>query len=97
MLLFALILVVSFVAIFFVNKQDIEADALNALIEKARAITTEAENARNYVGDLWGTYDTFKIDELLQEVEEKLAATTPSKQIFLLAPKCYEPYLSVLK
>ena len=68
--LFSTILIVSLVALFFVNKTQIETAAMEAMVEKARAITIQAENARNYVGDLVGKYDTFAKEELLRELAE---------------------------
>ncbi|MBI3994100.1 MAG: DUF3365 domain-containing protein [Candidatus Lambdaproteobacteria bacterium] len=72
-LLFSALIVVSVLAVFFVNKRMSEQQAIGALIEKARAITIEAENARNYMGRLRGTYKAFDDGKLIRDLEAALA------------------------
>ncbi|MEO5359040.1 MAG: methyl-accepting chemotaxis protein [Nitrospirota bacterium] len=62
--------------VFFI-KGIVEKDALNALVMKAKAITVEAESARNYVADL-RVKNAFDDTKMLAELKEKIAgATTP--------------------
>ncbi|MGK0290460.1 MAG: methyl-accepting chemotaxis protein, partial [bacterium] len=60
-------LIVSFVAMFYMNKVLFENNLIHGLVVKARAITTEAENARNYVADLRGVHKAFNDQDLFKE------------------------------
>jgi methyl-accepting chemotaxis protein len=72
MLLFCGMLVVSVGVMFVVNMRSYRASAMLALQEKARAITIEAENARQYMGDLRGKYKTFDDAALLSQLETQM-------------------------
>ena len=77
---------VSFVLSFVVNatitKRAIEQESTDNLVAKARAITTEAENARVYVADLRNKYGAFEEARLLKELREKVSgARTPAELI----------------
>jgi methyl-accepting chemotaxis protein len=69
-ILFISVLIVSFAISFFVSKGSIERDAHEAIISKARAITIEAENARNYVAALRGQQSAFYEEELLKDLKK---------------------------
>ncbi|MBI5137610.1 MAG: DUF3365 domain-containing protein [Nitrospirae bacterium] len=64
---------VSFLINALVVRQSLNAEAMDAMISKARAITQEAENARNYVADLRGKRNAFDDERLLAEVAEVMA------------------------
>ncbi len=75
-----LVIVAAFVVSYGVNatvvKSELEAQATTMLQEKARAITQEAENARQYVADLRGKHNAFDDKTLLAEVAEKMEGAT---------------------
>ena len=70
------ILLLSFGVMFYVNTQSYETGAQLALIEKARAITIEAENARNYMGNLRGKYKSFDDKRMLEDLKQKIEGKT---------------------
>jgi methyl-accepting chemotaxis protein len=75
-----LVIVAAFAATFAANytvvKQGLEEQAMTMLQEKARAITQEAENARNYMSDLRGKHNAFDDETLLAEMAEKMEGAT---------------------
>jgi methyl-accepting chemotaxis protein len=75
-----LVVAVSFVASLAVNlwisKNAIENTAMTNLVAKARAITTEAENGRNYVARLRGKHKTFDEARITQSLAVQLQGVT---------------------
>ena len=76
MLLFCAMLIVSVAVMFVANMRSFRRSAMEALQHKARAITIEAENARQYMGDLRGKYKTFDEARLLGDLEQKMQGRT---------------------
>ncbi len=73
--------VLSYVVNFFFIKKQIEENAINSLISKSRAITIQAENARNYVSQQ-RKLKVFDEKRLMKEVKRKIAgAKTPEEII----------------
>ncbi|MBI3814775.1 MAG: methyl-accepting chemotaxis protein [Nitrospinae bacterium] len=68
--LFTAVLIISFIISFFISKKGIENDAHEAIVSKARAITIEAENARNYTAALRGQHSVFYEEELLKDLKK---------------------------
>ncbi|MFQ5509388.1 MAG: DUF3365 domain-containing protein [Leptospirillia bacterium] len=68
--------VVSYAINFWVVKDSLEKEATTAMVEKARAITQEAENARIYMSDLRSKYKVYDDKTLLADVEEQMAGST---------------------
>jgi methyl-accepting chemotaxis protein len=80
----SLLVAVSFLVSFGVNavitKRAVEQEGVDNLLAKARAITSEAENARTYVSELRSKYGAFEEARLLKEMREKVAgARTPAE------------------
>ncbi|MFO0751846.1 MAG: methyl-accepting chemotaxis protein [Thermodesulfovibrionales bacterium] len=73
--------IVSYLINFLFIRQQIEESAMAALLSKARAITLQAENARNYVSDMRGTHNVFDNERLLREAREKLAGAKDPDEI----------------
>lgn len=72
-----MVLVGSFCA---VTAQALEREAVDTLVLKARAISNEAENARQYVAALRGKHRAFDDERLLADVQSVLkGATTPAE------------------
>ncbi len=75
-----LVVILGFIASYAINfwvvKGSLEQEATQAMTEKARAITQEAENARIYVADLRSKYNAYDDEKLLAEVKEKMAGST---------------------
>ncbi len=69
-IVFSVILIISFTISFFVSRGSIVKDAHEAILSKSRAITIEAENARNYVAALRGQHGAFYEDELLKDLKK---------------------------
>jgi methyl-accepting chemotaxis protein len=76
MLLFCAMLIVSVAVMFVANMRSFQRSAMEALQQKARAITIEAENARQYMGDLRGKYKTFDEARLLGKLEQQMQGRT---------------------
>ncbi|MEO5361607.1 MAG: methyl-accepting chemotaxis protein [Nitrospirota bacterium] len=78
------VVAVSFIASYVINfyfiKGIIEKDALNALVMKAKAITIQAENARNYVAAL-RVDKSFDEPRLMADLKAKLAGATTQEDI----------------
>ncbi|MBF0287060.1 MAG: methyl-accepting chemotaxis protein [SAR324 cluster bacterium] len=68
-MLFVAGLILSFLAMFFINKNILEDNEMKALVLKARAITIEAENARQYVEDLRSTHNAFDDERLFASLK----------------------------
>jgi methyl-accepting chemotaxis protein len=76
MLLFSIMLIVSVVVMFLANTRTFRENAMQDLVEKARAITIEAENARQYMGDLRGKYKSFDEAGLLDKLQKAMQGRT---------------------
>ncbi len=72
-ILFIAGLILSSVAMFFINKNIMEEVEMEALVLKARAITIEAENARQYVEDLRTQYNAFDDEKLFSELQTSMS------------------------
>jgi len=79
-----IVVVISFVLSYVVNfifiKKQIEENAINALISKSRAITIQAENARNYISEQ-RKLNVFDEERLLKDVKHKLVGAETSEEI----------------
>ncbi|MBF0457045.1 MAG: DUF3365 domain-containing protein [Nitrospirae bacterium] len=76
----AISFIVSYAVNFVFIKDIIEKDAQNALVMKAKAITIEAESARNYVAAL-RVNKSFDEPRLMADLKEKLAGVTTPEAI----------------
>jgi len=76
MLLFCAMLIVSVAVMFIANMRSFRQSTTEDLVAKARAITIEAENARNYMGDLRGKYKAFDEQKLLDKLDAKMKGRT---------------------
>lgn len=78
----SLSIVISFLIIFFFVKDQIESDATSAILKNARAVTLEAEKAKDYISDLRGDYRVFNDQELLRDMRNKIGdASSPAEII----------------
>lgn len=93
--MFCAFLIVSFLIIFFINQYIIEKQAMENLVEGARAITIEAENARNYVSSLRGDYNTFDDATLLAEADEVRKRQFTSRRDHLDAARSTRMYWTI--
>ncbi len=75
-----LLVVVGFIASYAVNfwvvKSSLEEEAMTLMESKARAITDEANNAREYVSELRSKFNAFDDETLLAEVKDVMEGST---------------------
>ncbi|MDH5527762.1 MAG: methyl-accepting chemotaxis protein [Nitrospirota bacterium] len=67
--------VLSFAINFLVVAQSLERNAMEAMVSKARAITQEAENAREYMSELRARHNAFDDKTLLAQVEQTMSGS----------------------
>ncbi|MDH4229554.1 MAG: methyl-accepting chemotaxis protein [Nitrospirota bacterium] len=68
--------VLSFSINFLVVARSLESNATEAMVQRARAITQEAENARTYVAELRAKHNAFDDKALLADVARQMTSTT---------------------
>lgn len=72
--------VLSYAANFLFIKHQIENEALQALLNKAKAVTMQAESARNYVSDLRGR-NTFNDERMMEQAKKAREGAATQEEI----------------
>lgn len=82
--LFLIVLVTSiasFAVTAWITRRAIHEESVENLVAKARAITSEAENARQYVAELRSKHDAFANEKMLAELKEAIAGAKTQAEI----------------
>ncbi|MBF0559255.1 MAG: methyl-accepting chemotaxis protein, partial [Nitrospirae bacterium] len=80
-----IVVVFSFLISYLVNflfiKSQIEKNAVSAILSKARAVTLQAENARNFIANLRSQYNVYDEERLLKDLKEKISGAKNQDEI----------------
>ncbi|MCX8070083.1 MAG: methyl-accepting chemotaxis protein [Thermodesulfovibrionales bacterium] len=79
------VVVISFIVSYLINflfiKKEIEENEMNNIIAKARAVTMQSENTRQFIANLRGQHRAFDDDKLLKDLKEKIAGAKTQDEI----------------
>lgn len=90
LLLTGAVIVLLVAAFSAVTAAEIRDEAIESLVHKARAISNEAENARQFVSALRGTHNAFDDKRLMTELQQAIAgARTPGEIIERARPTAF--------
>lgn len=81
--------IASYVITFFFLRSRVEESAKNNLLSKARALTIQSENARNYLSHLRGTYDVYDEGRILSNAQAAIAGLSGQKKLERLRETSY--------
>lgn len=73
--------VVSYLINFFFIKTKIEENEMNNIIAKARAVTMQSENTRQFIANLRSQHKAFDDEKLLKDLKEKIAGAKTQDEI----------------
>lgn len=72
---------ISYAVNFLFVKSQIEKNATASILSKARAVTLQAENVRNFIASLRSQYNVYDDGRLLKDIKEKVAGAKSQDEI----------------
>ncbi len=78
-------IIIGFAINSYLSIQQLKENMMSSMIERAKAITVEAESTREYMGKLRERYKVFRDKEMIEEVKEKMKGITDPVEIIKAA------------
>ncbi len=91
----ALGLIAGFVVNSYLSIQQLKESMMSAMVGKAKAITVEAESAREYMGQLRKKYKVFRDKEMIEEVKQQMVGVSKKPEDIIKAARKTSFYWTV--